>query len=211
MLLVGANVAAEAQAASSAQGSGKPASTQAAPAQPQSPALTSAQRAKRTKVYVQGDSLTVGSATDIRRLLKGRVKQVSVDARIGRHTTTGLSRTRASQSAKRARVWVMALGTNDAPSHRTVKKQMSQSLKMAGKQRQVIWVTLERPGNYERVNRMMRTFGARHPRLHIVDWAKETRKNRSILAGDRVHATHTGYRIRASMISRKAQELAGTL
>lgn len=173
------------------------------------PALTSAQRARQTRVYVQGDSLTVGAAPYLRRMLKGRVKGLSVDAHIGRHTSTGLSRTRGSASARRAGVWVMALGTNDAPSPRTVKRQVRQSLRLAGRNRSVIWVTLVRPGGYESVNRMLRKYAQRQPRLHVVDWAKQTQQNRSVLAGDRVHATSEGYRIRAAMIAREAQVVAG--
>ena len=173
-------------------------------------AMTDRQRAQRTNVYVQGDSLTVGSSQAIRRKLRRSVNRVWVDARIGRHASTGLARTKRSRAARRSRVWVMALGTNDAPSKGTVRRQVRQSLKASGKKRDVVWVTIQRPGKYGRVNRMLRRYAKSHPRLHIVDWARYVKRHPRLLARDRVHATHRGYDVRAAMIARKARHLART-
>ena len=171
-------------------------------------AATGKERAQRTNVYVQGDSLTVGAGRGIERKLNPSVNRVTVDAQVGRHTSTGLARTKGAKSATKSRVWVMALGTNDAPSRTTIKRQIKQSLKMSGQQRQVIWVTIQRPGSYGTVNKMMRKFAKRKDRLHVVDWAKKTNQRPSLLAGDRVHATHTGYDVRADMISDEVRKIA---
>ncbi len=173
-------------------------------------ALTERQRAQRTNVYVQGDSLTVGSGPAIRRKLRKSVNRVWVDARVGRHAYTGLARTKHSRAARRSRVWVMALGTNDAPSARMLRRHVRASLKASGRKRDVVWVTVQRPGGYSRVNRMLRRHARSHPRLHVVDWALHVKRNPWLLAGDRVHATHRGYDIRATMIARKARQLART-
>lgn len=173
-------------------------------------ALTDRQRAQRTSVYVQGDSLTVGSGHAIRRKLRRNVNHVWVDAQIGRHTSTGLARTKYSRAARRSRVWVMALGTNDAPSTRTIRRQVRASLRASGKKRDVVWVTIQRPGQYGRVNRMLRSYAKSHRRLHIVDWAAQVKRNPWLLAGDRVHATPRGYEVRAAMIAKKARHLART-
>lgn len=177
---------------------------------PDAAAQTDRQRAKRTNVYVQGDSLTVGSRKAIRRKLRKSVRRVYVDARSGRHTSTGLRRTKRSRAARRSRVWVMALGTNDAPNRRTVRRHVRASLKASGKKRDVIWVTIQRPGGYKPVNRMLRRYAKSHKRLHIVDWARYVKRHPRLLARDRVHATHRGYNVRARMIAKKARHLART-
>ncbi|MCH9815732.1 MAG: hypothetical protein K0U64_04675 [Actinomycetia bacterium] len=173
-------------------------------------AATGKERAQRTNVYVQGDSLTVGSGRGIERKLNPSVNKVTVDAQVGRHTRTGLARTKGAKSASKSRVWVMALGTNDAPNRSTIKQQVKQSLKMSGRKRQVVWVTIQRPGSYGTVNKMLRKYAKRKDRLHVVDWAKKTNERPSLLAGDRVHATHTGYEVRAEMISERVREIART-
>jgi lysophospholipase L1-like esterase len=166
------------------------------------------QRAKRTNVYVQGDSLTVGSKSAIRRKLRKGVKNVWVDAQVGRHTSYGLARTKQAWAAKNSRVWVMALGTNDAPSASTMKHHVRTSLRAAGKNRDVVWVTIRRPGTYATVNRMLRSYASSHRRLYVVDWARYVRHHRATLGPDRVHATPHGYEVRATMIARKARRLA---
>jgi len=173
-------------------------------------AATGKERAQRTNVYVQGDSLTVGSGRGIERKLNPSVNKVTVDAQVGRHTRTGLARTKGAKSASKSRVWVMALGTNDAPNRSTIKQQVKRSLKMSGRKRQVVWVTIQRPGSYGTVNKMLRKYAKRKDRLHVVDWAKKTNERPSLLAGDRVHATHTGYEVRAEMISERVREIART-
>lgn len=166
------------------------------------------QRARHTNVYVQGDSLTVGSASALRRTLGPNVADVTVDAAIGRFTGTGLARTSHDRRARNARVWVIALGTNDSPDPSTMRRSVRRSLRMAGSNRHVIWVTLQRPGPYGRVNKMLRRLAATTPRLHIVDWARLLNARSGLLAYDNVHATAAGYRARARIISQEALTVA---
>jgi lysophospholipase L1-like esterase len=168
------------------------------------------ERAQRTNIYIQGDSLSVGAGQAIRRKLTPSVNKVTVDAQVGRQTSTGLARTKSAKSAGQSRVWVMALGTNDAPRAAVIKRQIKQSLKISGKKRQVAWVTIQRPGSYGNVNKMMRKYAKKKKRLHLVDWAKRTYERPSLLRSDRVHATHTGYEVRAQMISNTVLQIART-
>lgn len=180
----------------------------AAVAAPQpTPAQLSAQ-GKRTSVFVEGDSLTVGAANGLRRRLSPHVKRVGIDAQVGRFTATGLQRVSRASRAQHSRVWVLALGTNDGPSSYLLKQKVRRSLRMAGPHRDVVWVTIKRPGGYQGVNRMLRAMDARYDNLHVVDWARAVTRNPGLVGGDRVHGTARGYEVRAQLIADKALSLA---
>jgi hypothetical protein len=149
-----------------------------------------------TKVFIEGDSLTVGAARALKSQLRHHVKSVRIDAQVGRHTGEGIRKLR-SPAAKAAGIWVVALGTNDSPNSAQTRKNVTQVLRLAGKNRQVIWVNVVRPGGYGRVNRTLSQLDAANPQLTVIDWAAVIRKQRELLTGDRVHLTSKGYRIRA--------------
>ena len=177
-----------------------------APANAASPAEMA--EGRRSSVYVQGDSLTVGAGPIIKQRLRGDVKDVSVDAEIGRFTATGMQRLAHSGSARRAKVWVVALGTNDAPDPGSLRRHVVRSLELAGPQHQVVWLTVQRPGPYGRVNAMLRRLDRQADRLTVVDWARHVHDHPGLLGSDGVHATATGYRVRGEMISDAARQLA---
>jgi lysophospholipase L1-like esterase len=166
------------------------------------------ERGLRTRVYVEGDSLTVGCAPAIRRTLRRHVRDVALDAAVGRFTDPGLSALARDPRARRARVWVVALGTNDGPDPRRIRNHVNRSLRLAGPRREVIWLTVRRPGGYGRVNRVLRSMDRRSDRLHLIDWAGITARHPGLLASDGVHATPRGYRIRGALIARTALFLA---
>lgn len=166
------------------------------------------QRGHRTSVYVQGDSLTVGAGPRIKSQLRRHVRSVSVDAEVGRFTATGMGRLARDDRAQRARVWVIALGTNDGPDAGRIKGYVKRSLRLAGPNREVVWVTLVRPGGYERVNRMLRTVDRKAGRLHVVDWARAVGRSGGLIAGDGVHGTSRGYQVRGDLIASTALRLA---
>lgn len=165
---------------------------------------------RRSSVYVQGDSLTVGAGPHIKQQLRGNVKDVAVDAEVGRFTATGMHRLAQSGSAQRSKVWVVALGTNDAPDPGSLRHHVVRSLELAGPERQVVWLTVERPGPYGRVNTMLRRLDRQADRLTVVDWARHVHDHPGLIGGDGVHATASGYRIRGAMISETALRLART-
>lgn len=172
-----------------------------------SPALESAKRLARSRhVFVVGDSLTVGAAPHIRSSLRGQVASVSVDAAISRFTPTGV-RLLGSRPAKRADVWVVALGTNDSPDAGRMRTAVRDVLRRAHG-RKVVWVNIVRPGGYERVNRALADLDRRCANLTVLDWWGAIRRHRSWLAGDGVHLTAAGYRARGRMIANVARNLA---
>lgn len=148
------------------------------------------------RVFIEGDSLTVGSTQALRSQLRSRVKSVAIDAKVGRFSREGIARLRTS-NAKRASIWVVALGTNDSPSASQTRRNVAKVMHLAGSERRVIWVNVVRPGGYSRVNRELGALDAKYPRLTVIDWAAVIRKQRSLLSGDRVHLTPKGYWVRA--------------
>lgn len=156
---------------------------------------------KPVSVFIEGDSLTVGAAGGLRQRLRPHVRNVQIDAQVGRFTSTGLSRVARASRAQHARVWVLALGTNDGPSPHRIKQHVLRSLRMAGPTRQVVWLTIKRPGGYKPVNKMLRAMDARYANLHVVDWAKTVTRYPGLISGDRVHGTSRGYQVRAKMIA----------
>lgn len=166
--------------------------------------------ARQRRVYVVGDSLTVGSAASIRGTLRGRVASVEIDAAISRFTPTGVRLLR-TRPAAHATVWVVALGTNDAPDPSGMRSAVRQVLRRAGRGRKVLWVNVVRPGGYERVNRELAVLDSRVENLTVLDWARVVRRHRGWLNRDGVHLTSAGYRARGIMIAKTAAELAGQL
>lgn len=181
-----------------------PAGAAAAP----KPAPAQLAQSKRTSVFVEGDSLTVGAANGLRRKLAPHVRRVGIDAQVGRFTSTGLSRLARASRAERSRVWVLALGTNDGPNPQRLQQYVRRSLRMAGPGRDVVWLTIKRPGGYQRVNRMLRAMDARYDNLHVVDWARTVTRHPGLVGGDRVHGTSRGYEVRAQLIAEQALVLA---
>ncbi|MDP3972619.1 MAG: GDSL-type esterase/lipase family protein [Candidatus Nanopelagicales bacterium] len=170
-------------------------------------AIEAARRLARTKrVFVVGDSITVGSRPLIRNSLRGQVARVSVDAAISRFTPTGI-RLLGTRPAQRAAVWVVALGTNDSPDARRMRSFVGEVLKRA-RGRKVVWVNIVRPGGYDRVNRELANLDRRYRNLTVVDWQAAIRRNRGWLSGDGVHPTTAGYRAHGRMIAAAARQLA---
>ncbi len=153
-------------------------------------------KVRAPKAFIVGDSLTVGIKSQLRSKLRKHVRSVHIDARVSRHTGEGIRRL-GSPAAARANVWLVALGTNDAASTSATRRNVATVMRMAGPKRQVIWVNVVRPGGYHRVNRTFAELDRRHERLTVVDWAAIVRGRSGLLAGDRVHLTPRGNRLRA--------------
>lgn len=163
-------------------------------------------RAKKTSVFVVGDSLTVGSRSSIASNLRKKTRSVRISAQVGRFTPQGVNILRSGQ-ARKARVWVVALGTNDGANPGAMRKQVRKVMKLA-KNRQVVWLTIVRPGSYERVNRMLISESRKKKNLTVANWAQVVRKNRKLLNGDRVHLTHRGYAVRGKFVASHAISVA---
>lgn len=156
-------------------------------------------------VFVEGDSLTVGSSSAIRLNLRSVVRRVTVDAQVGRNTPAGIGRLHAG---RHARVWVVALGTNDAPSPRSMRQHVRTVLKRAG-DRQVLWVSVWRSPAYRAVNRMLSSMDSREAGLSVLRWDRFIRRHPRLLASDGIHLTPAGYQVRGRMIADAVKALLG--
>ena len=161
------------------------------------PATVSATPAPAGMLFVEGDSLTVGSSAAIKANLRSEFRRITVDAQVGRNTPTGVGRLRAGRNAS---VWVVALGTNDAPSPTAMRRHVRTVLKRAG-QRPVLWVSVWRSPAYGKVNRMLSTLDAKSTQLAVLRWDLYIRQHPRLLAGDRIHLTPAGYQVRGRMIA----------
>ncbi len=167
---------------------------------PAAPALLTAHQVRATSVYVVGDSLTVGTRPYLKAKLAKRVRRVTIRASIGETTSSGISQLR-SAAARHARVWVIALGTNDAPSAARTRSQVHRVMRMAKGKHRVVWVNVVRPGGYQRVNKALRGQDRRFHDLAVIDWSRFIAQHRRYLAGDGVHLNAAGYRKRGEVIA----------
>jgi lysophospholipase L1-like esterase len=167
------------------------------------PATVSAAPARTGTVFVEGDSLTVGSSAAIKSHLRRDFRRITVDAQVGRNTPAGISRLDAGRTAS---VWVVALGTNDAPSPATMRHHVRTVLKRAG-DRPVLWVSVWRSPAYGKVNKMLGAMDARSSQLAVLRWDLFIKEHPRLLASDRIHLTPAGYEVRGRMIAEAVRSL----
>lgn len=157
-------------------------------------------------LFVEGDSLTVGSSSAIKANLSADFRTITVDAEVGRSTPTGISRLDAGQGAN---VWVVALGTNDDPNPKTMRGYVKTVLSRAGT-RPVLWVSVWRSSAYTKMNRMFSRLDAKSSQLSVLRWDLFIAQNPQYLAGDKIHLTSAGYEVRGKMIADAVRALLGS-
>lgn len=154
-----------------------------------------------------GDSLAVGSDAPLRQLLPGW--SVTTDALKNRPTSAGVAIIGRRPSLPGA--LVVELGTNDSPDRSAqFAGYVRHVLDLAGADRCVVWVNIHRPPyngvSYAGFNRALDQIAATSANLAVVDWNGMVNGGQAQIAGDGVHATPAGYRVRAAAI---AQALTG--
>lgn len=161
--------------------------------------ITPAMSAVKGPVYILGDSLTVGSKKRIQSIYKKAKLKVTINAAVSRSTRQGISALNSSQ-AKKAKTWVIALGTNDPQSKSAYTKLVNQVTKKAGS-RQVVWFTIYRPKHSAQssTNEAIRTAATNTPNLRVVEFAGAAVNNGHYFQKDKVHLTPTGYTWRGDM------------
>lgn len=146
-----------------------------------------------------GDSLTVGTQPYMPDAI-GEAK-VTIDATGGIPLAEGMRRYDAV--AEKPRVVEMALFTNNQPEaieelRGAIEKTVDDARARGGK---VVWATihgLQRWGNYDAVNAMIRDYAAKNADvMGLVDWEKMVQEHPEYLAPDAIHGTAAGYEARA--------------
>ena len=161
------------------------------------PAPTSAASNSVSSVFVLGDSLTVGSAPYIRRGYKGTSLSVTIDAEQSRHSSE--LGPLASDAARNATMWIIALGTNDY-SGPDLKDNVRKVMNKAGSGRSVRWINIYNDSNHPQtktINNALDDMGSEYSNLLIIDYAG--RLNKSHLDSSGYHLTDKGYRERAKL------------
>lgn len=151
-----------------------------------------------------GDSLSVGVKPYFTQQLTGQ--PTKVDATGGISLAEGMRRYHATKD--KPRVVEMALFTNNSPGQiGELKAALEETIKDArARGGKVVWATIERPGNYDAVNSMIRDYAAKNPDvMGLVDWQKMVAANPGWMAGDKVHANAEGYKARAKAFADAAR------
>lgn len=164
-------------------------------------------RARAPRVFVNGDSLAVGTRPYIPPALRGW--PVAQSTSISRHAPEGVGILRAKGRGL-AGVVVMSLGTNDDP-HATdeFRSAIRATMRIAGSRRCVVWPNIVRPAvggkTYAEYNAILARENRRWDNLRVVDWAEMVRENRGWMYSDGVHPNAEGYEARARAIARKVR------
>jgi len=161
-------------------------------------------RARAPRVFVNGDSLAVGTRPYLPRALPGW--PVAQSTSISRQAGDGAGVLRA-QGRNLAQIIFVSLGTNgSAGASDYFRDAVRAVMHVAGPERCVVWANIVRPGAYERLNAILAAENRRRRNLVVFDWASMARRNPGWFAPDGVHPNATGYEARARGIAEKIRD-----
>ena len=152
-------------------------------------------------LYV-GDSLGVGTFPQLHTSLPR--EHVDDDTEIGRGSSEGLS-VLHSRLRRGHRILIFDLGTNDS-SAAVLLRNLRLARRWTGDRLMVVF-TLNKPG-VAPFNRAVTRFAHSTDNVVLVDWHSIAAKEH-LLGGDGIHASPSGYRRRAVIVSRRLRRAAG--
>jgi lysophospholipase L1-like esterase len=146
-----------------------------------------------------GDSLTVGSASVLKRIVPG----IQINAETGRTSSTGVSI--LADEYRGQGVVVFDLGTNDSPSAPgQLLGELEEARRIVGNACLVL-ATINRPPvggtSYDGMNRVIENFSFRDGNAQVVPWADYPEIRPQVVYADGVHVTPYGYTVRAHLIA----------
>jgi hypothetical protein len=147
-----------------------------------------------TPVFLLGDSLAVGIADLLTAAEPNR--SVTVDALEGRSTTTQ-DQLLTYSAATTAPIWVVSLGTNDAPEEFPAAAR--ELLTLAGPSRCVLWFDVHRASTQDGINATLQRLAQQHPNLHLLQWNDLANANPLWFGPDGIHPAQEGYVARTTL------------
>jgi lysophospholipase L1-like esterase len=169
-------------------------------------AVAAPERSAARTLYIDGDSLSVGTGWYLSTFLPGWTLRGTVA--VSRHASQGAGAVEErAREGLLERVVVVDLGTNDDPSAVSrFRDYVRGVVRAAGPSRCVIWSTINRPPyngvSYSGYNDVLAALDARYRSLHVFDWAGLARTHPVWFGPDGVHPTTTGYKARAAGLAR---------
>jgi hypothetical protein len=158
-------------------------------------------RARAPRVFVNGDSLAVGTRPYLPRVLAGW--PISQSTSISRQAGEGAGVLRA-QGDNLAQILFISLGTNgSAGATDYFRDAIRAVMHVAGPERCVVWANIVRPGGYERLNAILAEENRHSDNLLVFDWVSMAKAHPYWFGPDGVHPTATGYKARARGIAEK--------
>ena len=157
------------------------------------------------RVFVEGDSLTVGITEPLSTLLDSAGWTVILDAQVGRTTAEGITLL-SEHASEFGGTLVVALGTNDPPDPTLFAQHIDEVMQLASGRR-VIWVTVARSG-WDVLDVALIAAQLRWPNLRVIDWRPIIAAQPMLRAADGIHLTLAGYQLRAAFVA-QAVEVGG--
>jgi hypothetical protein len=166
--------------------------------------LAASSRESSREIFVDGDSLAVGTSSYLASVLRGW--KLSAAAQVGRRADEGV-RALQSRGSSLERVIVVDLGTNDDPALvGRFASYVKAVVRAAGPSRCVIWSTIHRPPvngvSYDGYNRALKALDRTYRNLHVFDWAAMAAAHPEWFGADSIHPDADGYRARAAAVAR---------
>lgn len=156
-----------------------------------------------------GDSVMLGSATTIRRVLP----DCFIDAAVSRHVGDGLEAAQQMDwQGRLGNIVIIALGTNGPLSgDARYEEQTRALLEFLGPERQIFWVNVYAPHVkwQNQNNEYIARLAAEYSNVHVIDWYGRISQHPEWLAKDGVHPEDEGVRQYAQLLhDRVAETLA---
>jgi lysophospholipase L1-like esterase len=161
------------------------------------------------RVFVVGDSVTVGATPAVDRAAPARGWAVTVDAKFGRTTTEGAS-ILASMHGSLPSVVVVALGNNDGQIPAQFASRIDAVMRELAGVPHVVWYTMTPFASWvPGANAVLRAASARWSNLRLADWATVSEETSGALYGVGPHLRPPGAQAWADLFFATLASLGG--
>jgi len=141
---------------------------------------------ERPAVFAIGDSVMLGAANEMLKRIPG----LGLDAQVGRQAAAGIGILADRRDGHRLGDTVIVHLGNNGPMNATQIDQLMQVLRDA---KDVIFINLKLPRNYEQANnRLIEDAAKRYSNVTVVDWRANSLRAGGIFGGDGIHLTGKG-------------------